>query len=282
MYNRLMKKIFTAFKEHKEFQKNIPWTVIESRFEKDSSVALHYADTIEILLIDGAEGEVRIGGRRFELSGKQVFFIPPETVHSMEYKKSGGKMKNIKLSLEGFSEFINIEAIFMSVGKKLSDISFCPDCYEEVKKYADKLAETEDICPALCAVIGIFSVLMNYCENYDEISKGEKTALENSELKEIIKWTNIHYSEKILIETVAEKMGYSKFYFCAKFRAATGITYHAYLNGVRISKACLLLKNNFSVAEAADKCGFCDSSYFISAFKKIKGITPRQYINSIK
>lgn len=277
-----MKNIFTAFKEHKDFQKNIPWTVIESRFEEDSSVALHYADTIEILLIDGAEGEVRIGGHRYGLSGKQVFFIPPETVHSMNYKKSGGRMKNIKLSLEGFSEFINIEAIFIAAGKKLADISFCPPCYGEIEKYAGQLKKTEDICRALCAVIGIFSVLMKYCDGSGDISKGEKTALENGELKEIIKWTNIHYPEKILIENVAEKMGYSKFYFCSKFRAATGITYHAYLNGVRISKACVLLKNNFSVAQAAEKCGFCDSSYFISAFKKIKGITPKQYINFIK
>lgn len=277
-----MNNIFTAFKEHKEFSRNIPWTVISSDFKVKNIVSPHYADTVELLLMDGADGEVRIGGRLFKLSGRQVFFIPPESVHSMTYLKCGGKMKNIKLSPEGFSKFLNIEKLLSSENISFDMISFCPPCYDEIFPLAEMLEKAEDIYAALGAVIGIFSVLRRFAEVEDDTSTDGKNAFSNSELKNIIGWTNEHYFEHVLLDEAAAFAGYSKFYFCEKFRSSTGITYHNYLNGVRISKACVLLKNNTPIAETAEKCGFCDASYFIRAFKKIKGVTPKQYVNGIK
>lgn len=277
-----MSNIFTAFKEHKDFDRNTPWTVIPSAFEKEYSVAPHYAETIELLLTDGAKGEMRIGGRLYNLSGKQVFFIAPETVHSMHYLKSGGKMLNVKLSPDGFSKILNLSEMLMSKGTDFDSITPCQDTYDALFPLAKKLAAPCDVFLALTSVVGIFSVLSGASERDENTERVSRSALNNSELREIIRFTNDHFSEKISIEKIAEKTGYSKFYFCEKFRSASGITYHSYLNGVRISNACKLLSSGASVSEAAEKSGFCDSSYFIRCFKKIKGITPKQYIETIK
>lgn len=274
-----MSNIFTVFKEHKDFYRNVPWTVLSSDFREGSSVAPHYADTVELLLMDGAEGDVRIGGRFYKLSGRQVFFIPPESVHSMNYLKCGGKMKNVKLSPEGFSEFLNIGAMLEAEGVSFDSISTAPPCYDDILPHVSALSAAEDIYSALIAVIGIFSVLRRYGELNGGIETKGKNAFSNTELKKIIGWTNEHYNKRVLVEDAARAVGYSKFYFCEKFRSSTGITYNNYLNGVRISKACALLKGGASIAAAAEGCGFCDISYFIHTFKKIKGLTPKQYIN---
>lgn len=260
----------------------MPWTVISSVFDREQSVAPHYAETIELLLIDNGQGEVRIGGRPYKLSGKQVFFIAPETVHSMHYLKSGGKMKNVKFSPDGFSKVLNLGEMLLTEGITFESIPPCQSSYDSLHPLVSSLSASSDIFSALSSVVGIFSVLASSPEHGEEAERERRTALNNSQMREIILFTNEHFSEKILIETIAEKTGYSKFYFCEKFRAATGITYHSYLNGVRISNACRLLAFGASVAEAAEKSGFCDPSYFIRSFKKIKGITPRQYIETLK
>lgn len=277
-----MNNIFTAFKEHKDFSRNVPWTVIPSVFDIEQSVAPHYAETIELLLIDNAQGEVRIGGRPYKLSGKQVFFIAPETVHSMHYLKSGGSMLNVKLSPDGFLPILDIRAMLLSEGITLESTDPAPDAYALLHPLVTSLKAADSIFTALSSVIGIFSVLKAFSVRDENAEKESRAALNNSELRDIIAFTGEHFAEKLSIDKIAEKTGYSKFYFCEKFRSASGITYHSYLNGVRISNACKLLASGTSVAEAAEMSGFCDASYFIRCFKKLKGITPKQYIESLK
>ena len=84
-----MKRIITAFKEHKEFQKNRPWDVNDMFFPTDIVTPPHYADTIKILLCRNIKGTAFIGGNRFDVSGEKVFFIAPNVIHSMQYQKSG-------------------------------------------------------------------------------------------------------------------------------------------------------------------------------------------------
>ena len=47
--NKYMKKVFYAFKEHKEFKKTVPWSAVTSTLTPNNSIVLpHYAETIEI------------------------------------------------------------------------------------------------------------------------------------------------------------------------------------------------------------------------------------------
>jgi AraC-like DNA-binding protein len=39
----------------------------------------------------------------------------------------------------------------------------------------------------------------------------------------------------------------------------------------------MLTNTDLSVLEIAMECGFNDYSYFIKTFKKLKGVTPKQY-----
>ncbi len=274
-----MSNIFTAFKEHKDFAPDSPFSVIYSTFDHEENVAPHYADTVELLLFSGASGEVRIGGRLYKLSGNQVFFIPPGAVHSMNYRKSDGNLINVKLSPEGFLPYINFSALLASEGKELSMISPNPDCFGRLLPHIKELSASKDIFSATSAAISLFSVLKSFYGTEEE--KGGSSFM-NKELYEIINYTAQHFAEKITVSDIAEKMGYSKFYFCTKFRESAGTTYLSYLNGVRISEACKMLKNGASVAEAAEKAGFSDVPYFVQLFKKIKGTTPKRYADEVR
>ncbi len=67
-------------------------------------------------------------------------------------------------------------------------------------------------------------------------------------------------------------------YFCHFFKQMTQYTPIEYLNRRRIEAACYRILSGWqSMTELTYECGFSDLSYFIRVFKRIVGVTPKQY-----
>jgi AraC-like DNA-binding protein len=62
-----------------------------------------------------------------------------------------------------------------------------------------------------------------------------------------------------------------------QFKAATGITPHAYRLNCRIELAKDLLQKGYDLSQVALECGFFDQSHFHRHFKAITTVTPKQY-----
>ena len=62
-----------------------------------------------------------------------------------------------------------------------------------------------------------------------------------------------------------------------QFKAATGITPHAYRLNCRIELARKLLQKGFDLSQVALECGFFDQSHFHRHFKAITTVTPKEY-----
>lgn len=87
-----------------------------------------------------------------------------------------------------------------------------------------------------------------------------------------------HYNEPLTLVDVAEKVGISGGYLSMMFSQALDMGFVDYLNQVRIEHACTYLEQNFfKNYEIAYRVGFRDEKYFSRVFKKIKGLTPREY-----
>jgi AraC-like DNA-binding protein/mannose-6-phosphate isomerase-like protein (cupin superfamily) len=88
-------------------------------------------------------------------------------------------------------------------------------------------------------------------------------------------YINSHYGENITAAECAERAIMSVSYFSRCFVKVTGKSFKDYLNAVRINRAEKeLATTDRSVTEIAADCGFSNVSYFISVYKKLKGITP--------
>ena len=76
-----------------------------------------------------------------------------------------------------------------------------------------------------------------------------------------------------------ENTGFDKDYFRRCFQKETGKTPTQYLTALRIEHAKQLLRdtNNYSISSIAHNCGFSDSLYFSTCFKKHIGISPLVY-----
>jgi len=70
----------------------------------------------------------------------------------------------------------------------------------------------------------------------------------------------------------------SESHLSRKFKYITGIGINEFITHVRMTNAEKLLRDKtLSITEVAQQCGYNDSNYFSTVFKKFKGISPLKF-----
>ena len=76
----------------------------------------------------------------------------------------------------------------------------------------------------------------------------------------------------------------SAYHFARQFKTATGVPPHQYIVARRVGRAQELLRESedTSLADVAAGAGFSDQSHFSAHFKRLVGVTPRQFRQSAR
>lgn len=94
----------------------------------------------------------------------------------------------------------------------------------------------------------------------------------------VMKYIDLHFSEEITLELLADEVNISKYHLSHEFKRYTGLSVKEYLITTRLSYAKDLLKySEKSVADIAEICGIYHVSHFINLFKSREGCTPHTY-----
>ncbi|MEY3868191.1 MAG: hypothetical protein RLZZ338_2082 [Cyanobacteriota bacterium] len=113
----------------------------------------------------------------------------------------------------------------------------------------------------------------------DELQLDKKTA--SSRLKSTIVYIKNNLHHNINLELLSGSMGMTPAYFCRFFHKEIGCSPYQYIIKQRIEKAKkLLLKDRqLSINDIAMQCGFSSHSQLDRHFRKLMGITPKEYRN---
>lgn len=271
-----------GFEEQFVFSAQMPYTINIKQFQTEDIVPLHYAETLEMLICDELCGEIVIDNHHFPLSGQQVFVIPPYTVHANNIRPGNGTMYIFKISFHEMDRYLNVANFLALRDCSLSQLQYLCPAYGQVMEILSGLIRHDgDLMQCLSLIANLFLLLSQYT-NPQASAQSAHTRLKGSSLQELIRWTNENFARKITIEEVASMTGYSKYHFCSRFKTLTGMTYMNYLNSVRVSQACLMLRNGDTVQTVGRSCGFENTSHFIQMFKRIQHVTPYQYATQQK
>lgn len=120
--------------------------------------------------------------------------------------------------------------------------------------------------------------LLDFISKAGEVIKETNLDDSNSTIKKIKNIVKEEYSQQLSMKYIADKMYLNHIYLGQLFKKETGLSLNDYINKVRINKAKKLLKETGAmVYEIADQVGFSDSQYFSTVFKKIVGVSPKEY-----
>jgi AraC family transcriptional regulator len=121
-------------------------------------------------------------------------------------------------------------------------------------------------------------LLRQYCDAPAKKRVIARGALNAVKLKQVQDFIEAHLAAEIVIEDLAALIPMSQFHFARAFKAAAGESPHKYLTHRRIERAKVLLTvTKLPVAEVAYRVGFSSQSHFTAHFRKVTGVTPRDY-----
>ena len=136
-------------------------------------------------------------------------------------------------------------------------------------------------------LLNTYSQLRNFLNDMliDFAEKTSKNRLIDTDSTLVIKIYNdvsSHIYEKNSVAAIAKRLGYNRSYLCRQFKLKTGKTISDYINEAKIAEAERLLQfTDFPLVQIAAQLDFSSQHYFHTIFKKIKGITPAKYRESL-
>ncbi len=97
-------------------------------------------------------------------------------------------------------------------------------------------------------------------------------------LRRAMDYIQEHYNEQVTLNEVADSVYVSTCYISRMFKKELGRNFVDYLNGIRMEKARELLREpRYKTYEVAEKVGIPDAHYFSRLFKKVVGLTPTEF-----
>ncbi|MBQ6839974.1 MAG: helix-turn-helix transcriptional regulator [Oscillospiraceae bacterium] len=96
--------------------------------------------------------------------------------------------------------------------------------------------------------------------------------------RRIINYINLHFKEKITLESLAATEHVTPTHLCHFFKETFGLSFREYLNKVRLEKAMVLLQDpRLYLVDVCMETGFSDSRYLNTVFEKAFGYSVAEY-----
>ena len=244
---------------------------------------LHWHNWLELELVLEGSGHQIIDKKEYEISPGSIYLLFPTNVHEIT---PHGNMKVMNFS---FDHTFIPTSIFPILTKHHEPIvsKLSPDSFEKfigISNYlykeflGDSLFKNENIASYFSILLIEFFIESGFTKSDDETLMSPKR-----QIARILNYIQQHYSDDPSLTEIAKTFYFNPSYFSILFKKYMGMTYNEYLNEVKISNAKkLLLENKLSIIEVALSCGFNTKNHFSKSFKKHTGLSPTDFINSIK
>jgi AraC-like DNA-binding protein len=86
-----------------------------------------------------------------------------------------------------------------------------------------------------------------------------------------------NFFEPINLDDLAQRVGLTRFSLAKQFRQHFGVSPYRYVCLVRVRQAHAMMEQGPRPTEIASEVGFFDQSHLARHFKRLCGMTPRQY-----
>lgn len=117
------------------------------------------------------------------------------------------------------------------------------------------------------------------CESFSSHNKDYK----NHIVVNVKKYINEHIEEKLTLNKVAEVFNISPNYLSVLFSKNNDVGFTDYINQGKVDAAKNMMKDGtMKIYEISDVLGFESAFYFSRVFKKVTGMSPRDYMNQMR
>jgi AraC-like DNA-binding protein len=253
----------------------------------------HYHRGIEILFVHRGRGHIVLNRKLYALESGCVLFIQPFQLHRLHFEVSEQcPYERTIVTFEPTSVvpfltmFPTVLRFFEHMWKEeLSNQVFRMDndaIYVSalLERFHKKMSESHGIDQLEAASLMILQT-MDYLQSLKDGGSFQGIPRAESHAEKIMQWVEEHYTSPFELDVLAKELHLSKHHVSHLFRTEIGSSITDYVIARRIRQACWLLKTkSIPVEQIGSQVGIPHFSYFCRLFKKITGLTPKQYRSS--
>jgi AraC-like DNA-binding protein len=105
----------------------------------------------------------------------------------------------------------------------------------------------------------------------------------DSKITNAVEFLIKNYKKDVPIQEIAQKSFMGEVYFRKLFKAEFGVSPQKYIIQLRIQHAIDLMQTGYyTLKEIAIQSGYRDYKYFLTEFKRLKGVSPAVYLRSLQ
>lgn len=155
-----------------------------------------------------------------------------------------------------------------------SRISERQSVFEEIFETLNRSTDLESLRYA-SSLLHYYLASMRYVKNFRQLSAADAY---NDVVTSARHYMQEHLEQRLTLEQMARYTGYSVSHFSKIFLEQTGESPLACLNRMKTERACQLLQTtDMHINQICHKVGIDDPFYFSRLFKKLVGMSPRQF-----
>lgn len=256
----------------------------------------HNHPEYELVLITKGRGRRSIGDHidRFE-PGDIVFigpYLPHEYVCDQDCYKDSENIQSECVVIQFDHTFLGEQFFNLPENKPLLKIfsdakhgfKFKNGSGEKIAGIMTMMVQMNDT-QKLYALFSIFGIMSQKLQ-YQLLSSPQFVTTflsdENKVINKVVQYIMQNFQNNIRVNDLLDIAFMSNSSFCNLFKATYRMTFKDYLLRIRIGYACRqLMEHNKSISEIAYNSGFENLSNFNRQFKKIKQITPKEYLSQL-
>lgn len=258
--------------------------ISKSKFENDWHSTAHFHPFTEIFFIINGKGAFLLNDSVVNVNKWDLIIINPNCLHTEKSSLSDVPLEYIVLGVDNlllnFPESYSLiddnqkvdlyKIINFSKDKDLA-LNYFNQLINEIEK---KDFNYEIICKSILTLF-ITHIIRNTSSLLFVEESQEKLNLECVKIKNYI---DAHYSQNITLDFLSDLSYMNKFHLVHTFTKQIGISPINYVIKKRIEEAKnLLATTGYSIRDISSIVGFSNSSYFSQMFKKVSGMSPKNY-----
>lgn len=225
----------------------------------------------QFLLTKSGKGLLKTGGRDYLLKEGSLFYMPPGVPH--EYYPVDGCWASAWVVFRGERS----DALMKSMGfvepviKEYVNSALLWEIFFKIHHGAKDPVHGKELCS-----LGIYEYILEARKLFFE----ESAVVNSAIVEKAIAYVEENYAKDVSLEELALLSGVSLQHFCRVFKKQMEMRPMEYVAKRRIAQAKRLFDTTkLSVTEVGKAVGYEDISYFGYVFRKLEGVSPRDYKN---
>lgn len=272
-----------------EFYKNAADGFHIQRLSKPTEAKkLHTHEFYQIYYIESGSLTHYIENSSSNLFAGDMFIIPPGIKHrisedpscvfySFSFMVSSLGEKNLAngFVLDFLQKISSDESVRPKITVPNEDVLQTENMIHYIyKEFYDKKAACGEIIRGYA-----IALLSLFARTYYESSLIFSSSYEDNQkfILTCIDYIKNNYFQDITMEEIVKLSAMSKTSFCSLFKQISGCSFNKYLNQCRIHQAIQYIETGYKITAIYGLCGYNDFSTFYRNFKKIMGISPKEY-----